>query len=119
MRMTDEGGAPMVIRNLRKALAGLALGLLLSTPSWAGLFNSNVDYTGYVSVVQTNFFFVLTQDNQFVRVMLNPGDVRPDVFSGNRVHVTVAPGNDGQWYLVKLEQLDATKATVTTTPATP
>ena len=109
----------MVTRNLRKALAGLVFGLLLWTPSWAGLFNSNVNYTGYVSVVQTNFFFVVTQDSQFIRVMLPAGVTQPNIFAGNKVQVTVSPGSDGQWYLVQYQQLDATNNPITTTPDSP
>lgn len=87
-------------------MAGLALALTLALPSWAGLFDNFSDYTGFVSAVQSNHFFVCMPDNSIVRVMLRNDSHLPSLFAGNQVHVTVSPGTDGNWYLEKLEMLD-------------
>ena len=98
-------------RNVRKLLAGLALGLMLATPSFAApliqidLFDTKQEYEGFVSAVQTNHFFVISSDNQVHRVMLKPEDHMPELFAGTKVKVVVRPDDSGELYLVKLENL--------------
>jgi hypothetical protein len=116
--------------NIRRVLLGLLIGASFCTPSWAQLFSNNVDYYGYVSAVQPGFIFVLTSNvspsdpntvgnNQFVRIMFNPGDTHPDLFPGQIVHVVAAPGSDGQNYLVSVQQLDANGNPLPAPPGAP
>ena len=106
-----------MIRTARKVMAGLALGLTLVLPSWAGLFDNNSDYTGFVSAIQSNHFFVCTPNNTVILVMLRTNSHLPSLFAGNQVHVTVSPGTDGNWYLEKLEMLDPATGQPTASPS--
>ena len=89
----------------------MALGLMLATPSWSApliqidLFDNKQEYEGFVSAVQTNHFFVISQDNKIHRVMLRPADHMPELFAGMNVKVVVRPGDNGELYLDKIQNL--------------
>ena len=93
-------------------MAIVLLILICAAPSVAIFGPPTKNFKGRVNFIQPTNFTILTDDSQFIRIMVaSDRKVPTEVQVGILVEVKAVQGNDGRWYLDKFKKIGLTPGT--------